>query len=84
MEKAKKEILKRERFKFNLKDLIMGYLCFIPCRIRKRKLKVLKDKNLRKHKHFSIGVKKLEQELEIVHILKSIRKLDLIASTIMN
>jgi len=84
VENAKSEILKRQRFQFNLSDLIKGYCCFIPCRIRKKKLKVLKNKNLRRHKHFNLGVEKLEQELEIVPILKSLRKMDMITSTLLS
>eukprot|EP00347_Sterkiella_histriomuscorum_P010637 403375507 len=74
------EILKRRRFHYGYK-LVLDYLCKLACCRNLDKLK--KDIGYRPHHLFNKGNEKLEQELDIVNLLKSIRQLRLLSKILL-
>jgi len=76
-----KTFINRIRFKYSTKDIIASVFRCIPCRSRKQ----LRDnRNLRSHYYFAKGEDKLQDELDVVTLLKSVRQLRLLTMALLN
>jgi len=73
--------MNRIRFKYNTSDVVDSLFKCIPCRT-KRSLRM--NRNLRPHYYFSKGEDKLQDELDVVTLLKSVRQLRLLTMALLN
>ncbi|CDW73325.1 UNKNOWN [Stylonychia lemnae] len=74
------EILIRSRFKYGF-EMILDYLAKCLCLRSLQKLS--KNQSYKKHFLFKRGIEKLEQELDVVNLLRSIRQLRLLTQVIL-
>jgi len=81
VERVLKSFISRIRFKYTTRDVIDSIVKFIPCRTRRA---LRKNRNLRAHYYFSKGEDKLQDELDVVTLLKSVRQLRLLTKALLN
>ena len=81
-------LINRKRFSYSGRD-ILAFLLRCLC-IRSKKLKKFKgskaewDKSMRKHYHFNEGEDKLFDELDVISLLKSMRRVQLLSQTFLS
>jgi len=66
----------RERFKYLAKDIAAYFFKFVCC--RKKKSSFLKKEHNRNHLYFARGEQKLTKELDVIHLLRSVRRSQLL------
>ena len=80
-------LVNRKRFIYTVKDIVSYVLnCICLKRIKFRKYKGTKEewrKTLKKHYQYDEGEDKLQDELDVVTLLKTIRRVKIISNIVM-
>ena len=80
-------LVNRKRFMYTVKDIVNYVLnCICLKRIKFRKYKGTKEewrKTLKKHYQYDEGEDKLQDELDVVTLLKTIRRVKIISNIVM-
>jgi hypothetical protein len=80
-------LVNRKRFMYTVKDIVSYVLkCICLRRIKFRKFRGSKEewrKTLKKHYQYDVGEDKLQDELDVVTLLKTIRRVKIISNIVM-
>ena len=83
VKRAKKEIYSHRPFKYGVIDLFKSVCSCYCLRLKKKRIRSLRQAALKKEKRFQIGAEQLEKEMDVINLLKMMRILDILSNTIL-
>jgi len=70
-------------FYYGFHHIIYAFLCCVKCRLKKKRLKQIKNAALRREKLYELANKRLIKDLDVVTLLRQFWKFEILSSVIL-